>query len=100
MIIAGAGGAAHLPGMVAALTPLPVVGVPVKSAGAHLDGLDALLSIVQVESHPSSILKSQSWVPDSSPDAWTPKVSGMPELSREGQACERAVQLPALANLG
>lgn len=48
MIIAGAGGAAHLPGMVAALTPLPVVGVPVKPQGAHLDGLDALLSIVQV----------------------------------------------------
>ena len=48
VIVAGAGGAAHLPGMVAALTPLPVVGVPVKPAGAHLDGLDALLSIVQV----------------------------------------------------
>eukprot|EP00208_Stichococcus_sp_RCC1054_P001609 CAMPEP_0206146038 /NCGR_PEP_ID=MMETSP1473-20131121/29309_1 /ASSEMBLY_ACC=CAM_ASM_001109 /TAXON_ID=1461547 /ORGANISM="Stichococcus sp, Strain RCC1054" /LENGTH=580 /DNA_ID=CAMNT_0053542467 /DNA_START=392 /DNA_END=2134 /DNA_ORIENTATION=+ len=47
-IIAGAGGAAHLPGMVAALTPLPVIGVPVKPAGAHLDGLDALLSIVQM----------------------------------------------------
>ena len=47
VIIAGAGGAAHLPGMVAALTPLPTVGVPVKPAGAHLDGLDALLSIVQ-----------------------------------------------------
>ena len=43
------GGAAHLPGMVAAMTPLPVVGVPVKPSGAHLDGLDALLSIVQVE---------------------------------------------------
>ena len=48
VIIAGAGGAAHLPGMVAALTPLPVIGVPVKPTGAHLDGLDALLSIVQV----------------------------------------------------
>jgi phosphoribosylcarboxyaminoimidazole (NCAIR) mutase len=48
VIIAGAGGAAHLPGMVAALTPLPVIGVPVKPAGAHLEGLDALLSIVQV----------------------------------------------------
>lgn len=48
VIVAGAGGAAHLPGMVAALTPLPVVGVPVKPSGAHLDGLDALLSIVQV----------------------------------------------------
>ena len=48
VIIAGAGGAAHLPGMVAALTPLPVVGVPVTPPGAHLDGLDALLSIVQM----------------------------------------------------
>ncbi|KAL0038459.1 hypothetical protein WJX77_007178 [Trebouxia sp. C0004] len=48
VIIAGAGGAAHLPGMVAALTPLPTVGVPVTPAGTHLDGLDALLSIVQM----------------------------------------------------
>jgi 5-(carboxyamino)imidazole ribonucleotide mutase len=46
VIIAGAGGAAHLPGMVAALTPLPVIGVPV--ALQHLDGLDSLLSIVQM----------------------------------------------------
>lgn len=48
VIIAGAGGAAHLPGMVAAMTPLPVIGVPVKPAGAYLDGMDALLSIVQM----------------------------------------------------
>lgn len=46
VIIAGAGGAAHLPGMVASLTPLPVIGVPVK--GKVLDGLDSLLSIVQM----------------------------------------------------
>ena len=46
MIIAGAGGAAHLPGMVAAATPLPVIGVPVPLA--RLDGLDSLLSIVQM----------------------------------------------------
>jgi len=46
VIIAGAGGAAHLPGMVAAATPLPVIGVPVPLA--RLDGLDALLSIVQM----------------------------------------------------
>jgi 5-(carboxyamino)imidazole ribonucleotide mutase len=45
-IIAGAGGAAHLPGMVAALTPLPVLGVPVESKA--LGGLDSLLSIVQM----------------------------------------------------
>ncbi len=46
VIIAGAGGAAHLPGMVAALTPVPVLGVPVQSAA--LAGMDSLLSIVQM----------------------------------------------------
>ncbi|HEY2689341.1 MAG TPA: 5-(carboxyamino)imidazole ribonucleotide mutase [Streptosporangiaceae bacterium] len=46
VIIAGAGGAAHLPGMLAAVTPLPVIGVPVPLA--HLDGMDSLLSIVQM----------------------------------------------------
>ena len=46
VIIAGAGGAAHLPGMVAAKTPLPVIGVPVQSAA--LKGMDSLLSIVQM----------------------------------------------------
>ncbi|GMI79179.1 hypothetical protein like AT2G37690 [Hibiscus trionum] len=46
VIIAGAGGAAHLPGMVAALTPLPVIGVPVRAS--TLDGIDSLLSIVQM----------------------------------------------------
>lgn len=45
-IIAGAGGAAHLPGMVASLTPLPVIGVPIPLT--HLDGLDSLLSIAQM----------------------------------------------------
>lgn len=45
-IIAGAGGAAHLPGMTASMTPLPVIGVPVKSRA--LNGLDSLLSIVQM----------------------------------------------------
>jgi 5-(carboxyamino)imidazole ribonucleotide mutase len=48
VIIAGAGGAAHLPGMLAAVTPLPVIGVPVPLR--HLDGLDSLLSIVQMPS--------------------------------------------------
>jgi 5-(carboxyamino)imidazole ribonucleotide mutase len=48
VIIAGAGGAAHLPGMVAAVTTLPVIGVPVQLA--RLDGLDSLLSIVQMPS--------------------------------------------------
>jgi len=47
VIIAGAGGAAHLPGMVASITTLPVIGVPVKSSNS-LDGLDSLLSIVQM----------------------------------------------------
>ena len=46
VIIAGAGGAAHLPGMVASLTPLPVIGVPIPLT--HLDGLDSLLSIAQM----------------------------------------------------
>jgi len=48
VIIAGAGGSAHLPGMVASLTTLPVIGVPVKTK--NLDGLDSLLSIVQMPS--------------------------------------------------
>ncbi|HEV7193353.1 MAG TPA: 5-(carboxyamino)imidazole ribonucleotide mutase [Jatrophihabitantaceae bacterium] len=48
VIIAGAGGAAHLPGMVASLTPLPVIGVPVPLK--YLDGMDSLLSIVQMPS--------------------------------------------------
>src|SRR5580698_2227233 len=46
VMIAGAGGAAHLPGVVAAMTPLPVIGVPIALAG--LGGLDSLLSIVQM----------------------------------------------------
>lgn len=48
VIIAGAGGSAHLPGMVASLTTLPVIGVPIKTK--NLDGLDSLLSIVQMPS--------------------------------------------------
>lgn len=47
VIIAGAGGAAHLPGMVASITPLPVIGVPIKSSNS-IDGWDSLLSIVQM----------------------------------------------------
>ncbi len=47
VIIAGAGGAAHLPGMVASLTPLPVIGVPVKSRNS-IDGWDSVLSILQM----------------------------------------------------
>jgi 5-(carboxyamino)imidazole ribonucleotide mutase len=46
VVVAGAGGAAHLPGMLASVTPLPVIGVPVPLA--HLDGMDSLLSIVQM----------------------------------------------------
>ncbi len=49
VIIAGAGGAAHLPGMVASLSPLPVIGVPVKSSNS-IDGWDSLLSILQMPS--------------------------------------------------
>lgn len=47
VIIAGAGGAAHLPGMVASLSPLPVIGVPVKSSNS-IDGWDSILSILQM----------------------------------------------------
>ena len=54
VIIAGAGGAAHLPGMVAAMTPVPVVGVPVKTTA--LSGNDSLLSIVQVRGAPRTPL--------------------------------------------
>jgi len=49
VIVAGAGGAAHLPGMVASLTPLPVIGVPVKSSNS-IDGWDSILSILQMPS--------------------------------------------------
>lgn len=49
VIIAGAGGAAHLPGMVASITPLPVIGVPVKSSNS-IDGWDSILSILQMPS--------------------------------------------------
>ena len=47
VIIAGAGGAAHLPGMVASISPLPVIGVPIKSSNS-IDGWDSLLSIIQM----------------------------------------------------
>ncbi|MEK9603144.1 MAG: 5-(carboxyamino)imidazole ribonucleotide mutase [Flavobacteriaceae bacterium] len=47
VIIAGAGGAAHLPGMIAAITPIPVIGVPVKSSNS-MDGWDSVLSILQM----------------------------------------------------
>ena len=47
IIIAGAGGAAHLPGMIAAISPLPVIGVPVKSSNS-IDGWDSILSILQM----------------------------------------------------
>lgn len=49
VIVAGAGGAAHLPGMVASITPLPVIGVPVKSSNS-IDGWDSILSILQMPS--------------------------------------------------
>ena len=47
VIVAGAGGAAHLPGMIASLTPLPVIGVPIKSSNS-IDGWDSVLSILQM----------------------------------------------------
>jgi 5-(carboxyamino)imidazole ribonucleotide mutase len=48
-VIAGAGGAAHLPGMVAALSPLPIIGVPIKASNS-IDGWDSILSILQMPS--------------------------------------------------
>jgi phosphoribosylaminoimidazole carboxylase PurE protein len=59
VIIAGAGGSAHLPGMVASHTPLPVIGVPVKSKS--LDGLDSLLSIVQMPVRCSCCCGCNKW---------------------------------------
>ena len=58
VIIAGAGGAAHLPGMVASMTALPVIGVPVKSRA--LNGLDSLLSIVQMPGGRKEVLKDDT----------------------------------------
>ena len=49
VIIAGAGGAAHLPGMIASISPLPVIGVPIKSSNS-IDGWDSILSILQMPS--------------------------------------------------
>ena len=64
VIIAGAGGAAHLPGMVAAMTALPVIGVPVK--GSSLDGVDSLHSIVQMPVSPAPLIPSFQVRPDHS----------------------------------
>lgn len=55
IIIAGAGGAAHLPGMIASLTTLPVIGVPIKSSNS-IDGWDSLLSILQCQMACQSLL--------------------------------------------
>ena len=56
VIIAGAGGAAHLPGMVASITPLPVIGVPVKSSNS-IDGWDSILSILQMPNGVLTLLR-------------------------------------------
>lgn len=62
VIVAGAGGAAHLPGMVAAISPLPVIGVPIKSSNS-IDGWDSVLSILQMPGTLKSIrgLKVRKW---------------------------------------
>src|SRR5215207_10109628 len=67
LIIAGAGGAAHLPGMIASLTTLPVLGVPVESRA--LSGLDSLLSIVQMPAGVPVLPTRPSWRPPSSASA-------------------------------
>src|SRR3712207_7058060 len=61
VIIAGAGGAAHLPGMVAAITPIPVIGVPVKSSNS-IDGWDSILSILQRSEEHTSELQSRQYL--------------------------------------
>ena len=77
VIIAGAGGAAHLPGMVAAHTALPVLGVPVQSAA--LQGLDSLLSIVQMPAGVPSLSLSMSATPQPhTPGAVLPGSLGQP----------------------
>jgi 5-(carboxyamino)imidazole ribonucleotide mutase len=79
VIIAGAGGAAHLPGMLASVTPLPVIGVPVPLK--YLDGLDSLLSIVQM---PAGIPSAAPATPACSPSASSP-----PPTPRPAPACAR-----------
>eukprot|EP00899_Mesostigma_viride_P009820 jgi/Mesvir1/1883/Mv22914-RA.4 len=79
VIIAGAGGAAHLPGMVAAMTPLPVVGVPVRASS--LDGMDSLLSIVQDGGLPKGHGAASGGQGGGLGDA---QVAGLPEHHEEG----------------
>jgi 5-(carboxyamino)imidazole ribonucleotide mutase len=93
VIIAGAGGAAHLPGMVASLTPLPVIGVPVPLR--HLDGLDSLLSIVQMPAGVPVATVSVGGARNAGLLAVRILASGDPELSRrmadfQGQLAESA----------
>jgi 5-(carboxyamino)imidazole ribonucleotide mutase len=93
IIIAGAGGAAHLPGMIAALTPLPVIGVPIKSSNS-IDGWDSILSILQMPngvpvatvalnaSKNAGILAAK--ILGTSNDAWNRKMSNyMEQLKNE-----------------
>ena len=84
VIIAGAGGAAHLPGMVASMTALPVIGVPVKSRA--LNGLDSLLSIVQMPGGDRSDQRGEECGPDRRVD---PGVEGRGAGSPSGDVpCE------------
>lgn len=85
VIIAGAGGAAHLPGMVASATPLPVIGVPVPLK--HLDGMDSLLSIVQM---PAGIpWRRCPWAAPATPGCW-PSASSAPPTPRCAPAWRRS----------
>ena len=97
VIVAGAGGAAHLPGMTASLTPLPVIGVPIKSRNS-IDGWDSVLSILQMPSgcpwRPWRWMAARTqafWPPKSSAPQTTPSARALPP-SRKGsrtRSCRR-----------
>ena len=80
IIIAGAGGAAHLPGVIAALTTLPVIGVPVKSKA--LNGLDSLLSIVQMPPRTPPSTRWPSWPSATTPSGKNWRISASSRATR------------------
>ncbi|MGA4669463.1 5-(carboxyamino)imidazole ribonucleotide mutase [Propionibacteriaceae bacterium Y1923] len=95
VIIAGAGGAAHLPGMLAALTPLPVIGVPVPLK--YLDGMDSLLSIVQMPAGVPVATVSIGNARNAGLLAVRMLASGDPELTEKVLAFQSSLRDAALA---
>ena len=95
VIIAGAGGAAHLPGMLAALTPLPVIGVPVPLK--YLDGMDSLLSIVQMPAGVPVATVSIGNARNAGLLAARMLASGNPELTARMLAFQEALRDSAVA---